>query len=46
MPMDMLAAAFIVALSIWFFAIRRSYEERHRHPPRHLGVCSEARKRA
>jgi hypothetical protein len=24
-----------VALAIWFFGIWRSYEERHRHPPRY-----------
>ena len=29
------AILFIVALTIWFVAIWRSYEERHRHPPRH-----------
>jgi hypothetical protein len=33
--MDGLAAAFFVALAIWFFAIWRSYEERRRHPPPH-----------
>jgi hypothetical protein len=33
--MEVLAAAFIVALTIWFFAIWRSYDEPRRHPPRH-----------
>jgi hypothetical protein len=33
--MEIGAAAFFVALAIWFFAIWRSYEERRRHPPRH-----------
>jgi len=30
-----MAAAFFVALAIWFFAIWRSYEERRRHGPHH-----------
>jgi hypothetical protein len=32
--MEVMAVAFFVALAIWFFGIWRSYEERHRHPPR------------
>jgi hypothetical protein len=33
--MEVLAAAFCVALAIWFFGIWRSYEQRRRHPPRY-----------
>jgi hypothetical protein len=33
--MEVIAAAFFVALAIWFFGIWRSYEERRRHPPHH-----------
>jgi hypothetical protein len=33
--MEVLAAGFLVALAIWFFAIWRSYEERRRHGPPH-----------
>jgi hypothetical protein len=32
--MDVLAAAFLVVLAIWFFAIWRSHEEHRRHRPR------------
>jgi hypothetical protein len=33
--MEVIAAAFFVALAIWFFGIWRSYEKRRRHPPHH-----------